>query len=112
MLALRLRRRPRWTASPPRPVPRSAMAGALLFLDLNPDAPRPDGQPGPWTASEISGGLDAGTDATEMLTGLGFAMSFQRATHIQLDCPELITGGSVGLDLKPGAQSTPHADQV
>jgi len=86
--------------------------GALLFLDLNPDAPRPDGQPGPWTASEISGGLDPGTDATEMLTGLGFTMSLQRATHIQLDCPELITGGSVGLDLKPGAQRTPHADQV
>ncbi len=86
--------------------------GARLFLDLNPDAPRPDGQPGPWTASEISGGLDPGTDATEMLTGLGFAMSLQRATHIQLDCPALIADGSAGLDLEPGAQSTPHADQV
>jgi len=86
--------------------------GALLFLDLDPDAPRPDGQPGPWTTSEISGGLDPGTDATEMLTGLGFAMSLQRATHIQLDCPALIADGSAGLDLQPGAQSTPHADQV
>ena len=86
--------------------------GALLFLDLDPDAARPDGQPGPWTASEISGGLDPDTDATEVLTGLGFAMSLQRATHIELDCPELISGGSVGLDLEAGAQSTPHADQV
>ena len=87
--------------------------GALLFLDLNPDAPRPDGQPGRWTASEISGGLDTGTDATEMLTGLGFAMSLQRATHIQLDCPELIADRQRRrLDLEPGAQSTPHADQV
>jgi hypothetical protein len=86
--------------------------GALLFLDLNPNEPRPDGQPGLWTASEISGGLDPDTDATEVLTGLGFAMSLQRATHIKLDCPELITGGSVSLDLEPGAQSTRHADQV
>lgn len=86
--------------------------GALLFLDLNPDAPRPDGQPGPWTTTEISGGLDPGTDATEILTGLGFAMSLQRATHIHLHCPELIAEGSAGLDLKPGAQSTPHAEEV
>jgi hypothetical protein len=86
--------------------------GALFFLDLDPDATRPDGQPGRWTASEISGGLDPGTDVTEMLTGLGFAMSLQEATHIQLDCPELIAEGSAGLDLEPGAQHTPHAEQV
>jgi hypothetical protein len=47
-----------------------------------------------------------------MLTGLGFAMSLQNATHIRLDCPELIAGGNAELDLEPGAQSTPHAEEV
>jgi hypothetical protein len=85
--------------------------GALFFFDMDPNAPRPDGQPGSWTASQISGGLDGETDATEMLTGLGFAIALQRATHIELDCPELIAEGSAGLDLEPGAQSAPEAEQ-
>src|SRR4051794_22968160 len=61
--------------------------GALIFLDIDPDAPRPDGQEGKWADTSIAVGLDAdGVPATELVTGLGFALSFGRATRLQLVC--------------------------
>lgn len=74
--------------------------GALIFLDINPDAPRPDGQEGKWADTSIAVGLDAdGVPATELVTGLGFALSFGRASRLHLACDGLLPPDGMELDI-------------
>lgn len=74
--------------------------GALIFLDINPDAPRPDGQEGKWADTSIAVGLDAdGVPATELVTGLGFALSFGRASRLHLVCDGLLPRDGMHLDI-------------
>jgi hypothetical protein len=74
--------------------------GALLFLDINPEAARPDGQPGNWSDTSIAVGIDAGgVPATELVTGLGFALTFGRTTRLHLDCQGLLPDDGMALDI-------------
>ncbi len=75
--------------------------GALVFLDINPNAPRPDGQPGRWSDTSIAIGLNAsGVPATEFVMGLGFALSFGRADRLYLKCPGLLPSDGLTLDIR------------
>ncbi len=74
--------------------------GALIFLDVDPEASRPDGQEGKWTETAISVGLDVdGVPATELVTGLGFALSFGRASRLHLVCDGLLPREGMHLDI-------------
>ncbi len=75
--------------------------GALVFLDINPNAPRPDGQPGRWSDTSIAIRLNASeVPATELVTGLGFALSFGRADRLYLECPGLLPSDGLTLDIR------------
>jgi hypothetical protein len=75
--------------------------GALVFLDANPDAPRPDGQPGRWSETTIAVGMDpTGVPATDFATGLGFILSFGRATQLHLECQGLLPDGGVTVHVR------------
>lgn len=74
--------------------------GALMFLDFDPDAPRPDGEEGKWTQTAISVGLDVdGVPATELMSGLGFALSFGHANRLRLACEGLFPPDGLDLDI-------------
>ncbi|MGH2871729.1 MAG: hypothetical protein ACRDL5_04635 [Solirubrobacteraceae bacterium] len=74
--------------------------GALVFLDVNPDAPRPDGDAGSWTDTAIALSIDpSGVPATELLTGLGFIMAFARADRLSLACAGVLPPGGMDVDI-------------
>ena len=74
--------------------------GALIFLDVDPNAPRPDGLEGKWADTSIAVGLDAdGVPATELVTGLGFALSFGRASRLHLVCEGLLPRDGMHVDV-------------
>lgn len=74
--------------------------GALVFIDIDPDAGRPDGEPGKWADTSIAVGIDAdGVPATELVTGLGFALAFGRADRVHLACDGVLPAGGMHLDI-------------
>jgi hypothetical protein len=74
--------------------------GALVFLDLNPDAPRPDGEPGRWSDTTIAVGMDpTGVPATEFMSGLGFIQAFGQATELYLECQGLLPDGGMLIEV-------------
>jgi hypothetical protein len=74
--------------------------GALVFIDINPDAERPDGEAGKWADTSIAVGIDAdGVPATELVTGLGFALAFGRADRLHLSCDGVLPTDGMHLDI-------------
>ena len=76
-----------------------AFHGAIVFLDIDPDAARPDGQSGQWTDTSIGVYLDiSGVPATELITGLGLVQAFGRATRLDLECEGLLPDDKMDFD--------------
>lgn len=74
--------------------------GALVFLDLDPDAQPPDGDSRRWTETAIAVAIDPdGVQATELLTGLGFVLSFSRANRLTLASEGLLPPEGMDLDI-------------
>jgi hypothetical protein len=74
--------------------------GALVFLDLDPDAQAPDGDSRKWTDTSIAVAIDPdGVQATELVTGLGFVLSFSRANRLTLACDGLLPPEGMDLDI-------------
>ena len=74
--------------------------GALVFLDVDPDAPRPDGEPGRWSDTSIAVAIDAdGVPATELVTGMGFVLSFAHSERLLLTCEGLLPADGMQIDI-------------
>jgi len=77
-----------------------AFHGALVFIDINPDAERPDGEAGKWADTSVAVWIDAdGVPATELVTGLGFALAFGRADRLHLSCDGALPADGLHLDI-------------
>lgn len=76
-----------------------SLHGALVYLDINPDADDDDPDAGPWVETAFAVGIDTSTPPSELLNGLKFIAALGVSRAIRLECDGVFPDGGFDLDI-------------